>query len=386
MRAGGKSSSGGGKSTDGGFDGVRLNKLLAHTGAAPSRRAAEAMIGEGRVVVNGAVVTDVGHKVDPNADRVAVDGKAVATTTRPSKDSVWVKVHKPKGAVAALSDARGRKCLGDLVPDARERGLLPVGRLGREAAGLLLLTDDREGAHLLASKAAGLVRVYKMVVEKGMPAPQALAALAKGMELEVGAGEDEDEEEEGPGRRRGGRGGGGGGRQPRPQQGQGQGQRWKETLAPMTVQCVDYFADRKEAVLEVRLGLGLGLGCLCMVPIRTGITPSHLTSPHPDKYTKPITGAGPGGARPAPAAGLCAAGPPRQERGAPRLRPHRAGDAACGGVAARVARRGGAAPGDAGGVPAQGRKEGAAGRGEGEGEQGREGGWEGRTGGGGGRR
>jgi 23S rRNA pseudouridine2605 synthase len=217
------------------------------------------MIGEGRVVVNGAVVTDAGHKIDPNADAVVVDGKTVgvaAAAGRAAKDSMWVKVHKPKGAVAALSDARGRKCLGDLVPDARERGLLPVGRLGREAAGLLLLTDDREGAHLLASKEAGLVRVYKIVVEKGMPAPQALAALAKGVEVEMGAGEEEEGEEEGD-RRRGGSRGGGGGR-PRPQQGQGlgQGQRWKETLAPMTVQCVDYFADRKEAVLEVTVREG----------------------------------------------------------------------------------------------------------------------------------
>lgn len=234
---------------------MRLNKLLAHTGAAPSRRAAEAMIGEGRVVVNGAVVTDAGHKIDPNADAVAVDGKAVgvaAAAGRAAKDSVWVKVHKPKGVVAALSDARGRKCLGDLVPDARERGLLPVGRLGREAAGLLLLTDDREGAHLLASKEAGLVRVYKIVVEKGMPAPQALAALANGVEVEVGAGE-----EEGGDRRRGGSRGGGRGRSRQGQgQGQGKGQRWKETLAPMTVQCVDYFADRKEAVLEVTVREG----------------------------------------------------------------------------------------------------------------------------------
>jgi 16S rRNA U516 pseudouridylate synthase RsuA-like enzyme len=255
-RAGGK---GGAKQASSGSSGdglgdVRLNKLLAHAGAAPSRRAAEAMIGEGRVSVNGAVVTDVGHKVDPGRDKVVADGKPVgggAKETRKGREAVWLKLHKPKGALAALTDARGRKCLSDLVPDAAEKGLQPVGRLGLDAAGLLLLTDDREGAHLLADRSLGVVRVYKVVVEKGMPSPQALAALAKGIVLEA---VEEDEEDEGGDRRRG-RGGGsrgrGGPQQQQQQQQQQQRQGVGERLLPMTVQCVDYFADRKEAVLEV---------------------------------------------------------------------------------------------------------------------------------------
>ena len=247
-----------------GMGDVRLNKLLAHAGAAPSRRAAEAMIGEGRVSVNGAVVTDVGHKVDPGRDAVVADGKAVGgvgkekTARKGGREAVWVKLHKPKGALAALTDARGRKCLSDLVPEAAERGLQPVGRLGLDAAGLLLLTDDREGAHLLADRSLGVVRVYKVVVERGMPSPQALAALAKGIVLEGGGGEgDEEEEEEGGRGRRRGRGGAPQ-RQQRPGRGdQGEGER----LLPMTVQCVDYFADRKEAVLEVRSVHGLTWEC-----------------------------------------------------------------------------------------------------------------------------
>lgn len=239
------------------FGGVRLNKLLAHTGAAPSRRAAEAMIGAGRVSVDGAVIRDVGHKILPGGAAICLDGRPVAAAAAATaavgsgkgKEAAWVKVHKPKGTLATLTDAQGRKCLAELVPDAGLKGLRPVGRLGRESAGLLLLTDDWNGAHMLAGRAAGLVRVYKVVVEKGMPGPQALSVLAKGIVLEGESVEEEgDEEEGGRGRRgKGGRGARQGGRRE-----ERAGSEKGEALPPITVQCVDFFQDRKEAVLEVR--------------------------------------------------------------------------------------------------------------------------------------
>jgi pseudouridine synthase len=113
----------------------RLQKILAHAGVA-SRRAAERMIAEGRVRVNGRVVTELGARADLARDEVVVDGKPVAR-----ERLVYYLVHKPRGMVTTLSDPEGRPCLSELLEGIEER-VYPVGRLDFHTSGALLVTND----------------------------------------------------------------------------------------------------------------------------------------------------------------------------------------------------------------------------------------------------
>src|SRR5690606_27715743 len=121
---------------------MRLQKFLSRAGVA-SRRAAEAMIREGRVRVNDRVVTELGTRVDPDVDRVSVDGSPVVLA-RP----VWLALHKPRGYVSTRSDPQGRPTIYDLIPE-RYRGLFHVGRLDADSEGLLLLTNQGDLANRL---------------------------------------------------------------------------------------------------------------------------------------------------------------------------------------------------------------------------------------------
>lgn len=227
---------------------TRLNKMLAHAGVA-SRRSAEEMIAQGKVSVNGVIVLDVGCKVDPSVDSITVEGKAAPVALRKASEVVWMKVNKPKGTLTSITDSKGRKCLGDLVESAVEKRLLPVGRLDRDTAGLLLMTNDNEAINLLTHPSFGHVKLYKAVVEKGMPSVHVLHQLKRGLVLleEENGGKEELE-----GGVRGKRKGGGEyderGRRRVVPRGKGGG---TVTLEPLMVETVDYFADRKEAVLEV---------------------------------------------------------------------------------------------------------------------------------------
>lgn len=159
--------------------GERLQKVMAAAGVA-SRRVSEDLIVAGRVTVNGQVVTELGRRVDPETDRVAVDGTAVQLDT----SRRYVMLNKPVGVVSSMRDEQGRPDLSRFTADYPER-LFNVGRLDAETSGLLILTNDGELAHVLAHPSFGVTKTYIARV-RGTVAPQTIARLTKGVELEDG--------------------------------------------------------------------------------------------------------------------------------------------------------------------------------------------------------
>jgi 23S rRNA pseudouridine2605 synthase len=160
-------------------DGVRLQKVLAAAGVG-SRRACEALIAQGRVEVDGAVVTVAGTRIDPDRAVVRVDGRRVNVR----KSGVYLALNKPPGVLSAMSDQWGRPTVGDFVADRPQR-LFHVGRLDRDSEGLLLLTDDGDLAHKLAHPSYGIPKRYLAEV----PAPigrEVSRRLRAGVMLEDG--------------------------------------------------------------------------------------------------------------------------------------------------------------------------------------------------------
>jgi 23S rRNA pseudouridine2605 synthase len=158
-------------------EGERLQKVLARVGRG-SRRACEELIAAGRVTVNGDVAT-LGRRVDPERDRVAVDG--VPISVRP--DHVYYLLNKPPGVITTASDPGGRPTVLSLVPDSPR--VFAVGRLDAGTEGLLLLTNDGELAHRLAHPRFGIEKEYLAEVG-GRPSPGALRRLREGVDLEDG--------------------------------------------------------------------------------------------------------------------------------------------------------------------------------------------------------
>jgi pseudouridine synthase len=160
-------------------EGVRLQKVLAAAGVA-SRRVSEDMIGAGRVSVNGSVITELGRRIDPGVDLVAVDGVAVQldTTRR------YLMLNKPTGIVSSLRDEHGRPDLRRWTDGFEER-LFNVGRLDADTSGLLLLTNDGDLAHVLAHPSFGVTKTYIALVS-GRVQPRTVAQLTAGLELEDG--------------------------------------------------------------------------------------------------------------------------------------------------------------------------------------------------------
>ena len=156
----------------------RLQKLLARAGVA-SRRAAEALIREGRVTVNGAVVSELGSKADPLTDDVRVDGERLHGERR----RVLV-FHKPPQVVTTLSDPDGRPTVRDFLPQTMER-VFPVGRLDFQSSGLLLLTNDGDLAARLLHPRYRIPRSYRVKVS-GHPNEAALVRLRRGVRLDDG--------------------------------------------------------------------------------------------------------------------------------------------------------------------------------------------------------
>ena len=150
----------------------RLQKVLARAGVA-SRRTAEALISAGRVAVNGVTVTTQGTKVDPDTDRITVDGAALVSET--GERQTWV-LHKPAGMVTTLRDPQGRPTIRTLVADLPVR-LYPVGRLDWDAEGLLLMSNDGDLTHRLTHPSYGVLRTYSVVV-KGDVSPSTLEKAA----------------------------------------------------------------------------------------------------------------------------------------------------------------------------------------------------------------
>ncbi len=157
---------------------LRLQKLLAQAGVA-SRRAAERLIVEGRVRVNGRAVTQLGARVDPLRDRVEVDGQPVRLQPRRPR---YFILHKPRGVLTTLRDPGHRPTIRDLIRHIPER-VYPVGRLDYHSEGLVLLTNDGELAFALTHPSRRVARVYRVLV-RGRPSPEALDALRRGIPLE----------------------------------------------------------------------------------------------------------------------------------------------------------------------------------------------------------
>lgn len=161
-------------------EGVRLQKVLSGAGVA-SRRAAEALIAAGRVEVDGKVVRTQGVRVNPAQAVIKVDGERITTT---ESGLVYMALNKPPGVVTAMSDPHGRRTVGDIVKDRRER-LFHVGRLDADTEGLLLLTNDGELAHRLAHPSYEVLKTYLAEV-RGPVAPGVGKQLREGIELEDG--------------------------------------------------------------------------------------------------------------------------------------------------------------------------------------------------------
>jgi 23S rRNA pseudouridine2605 synthase len=159
-------------------EGVRLQKVLAAAGVA-SRRAAEIMISEGRVEVNGRLVLEQGTRVDPDRDVIRVDGSRIPPTRRHQ----YLVLNKPRGVVSTLADPEGRRTLADFLP-GRER-LFHVGRLDTDSEGLLILTNDGEFAHRLAHPSYEVPKTYLAEVA-GVVNQATLRRLRGGFSLDDG--------------------------------------------------------------------------------------------------------------------------------------------------------------------------------------------------------
>ncbi|MFO7154839.1 MAG: pseudouridine synthase [Caldicoprobacter oshimai] len=155
---------------------MRLQKYMAHCGVA-SRRKCEEMIKQGRVTVNGQVVTQLGVKVDPQKDEVRVDGKAISLEQK----QVYILLYKPRGYVTTVKDTHGRPTVVSLVGNQPAR-VYPVGRLDFDTEGVLLLTNDGELANKLMHPRYGVEKEYYAVVD-GRPSKSQIQAFIDGIDI-----------------------------------------------------------------------------------------------------------------------------------------------------------------------------------------------------------
>ena len=152
---------------------VRLQKFLAEAGIA-SRRASEQIITAGRVTINGQAATQLGGKVDPACDRVAVDGRVVKP-----KRKIYLALNKPPGFVCTRSDQQTRDKIGDLLPE-HWKDLFSVGRLDCQSEGLLFLTNDGDFCLKLTHPRYRIARIYVAWVE-GRVTPEMLRTFTAGV-------------------------------------------------------------------------------------------------------------------------------------------------------------------------------------------------------------
>jgi len=160
-------------------DQERLQKVIARAGIS-SRRGAETLILDGRVVVNGKVVSEVGTKVNAKKDIILVDGKKLVLPD--AKGTFWVVVNKPKSVLTTMDDDKKdkeRRTVLDLVPKARELRLVPVGPMERDSTGLVVLTNDVGWIHALTHHSYVQTRRYEVVVS-AFPEEAQLDMLRKG--------------------------------------------------------------------------------------------------------------------------------------------------------------------------------------------------------------
>ncbi len=154
----------------------RIQKIIAHAGIC-SRRKAEKYIAEGRVKVDGELVTQPGLKVDPQKTIITVDGKPLQ-----EEKKIYILLHKPRGYVTTLSDPQGRPIVTDLLPEIQER-LFPVGRLDLDSEGALLLTNDGALANQVLHPRFEVNKTYEATLQN-LPKKSDLQKLEQGIVLD----------------------------------------------------------------------------------------------------------------------------------------------------------------------------------------------------------
>lgn len=159
---------------------MRLQRFLARAGVA-SRRGSERLMTEGRVRVNGQVVSELGAKVDPVRDTVSVDGRPCSIAEEPR----YLMLYKPAGYLTTMSDPHGRPTVAELVPVAEMPGLFPVGRLDQDTTGLLLFTTNGNMGQSLLHPSRHVTKHYAALVS-GTPSQADLQRLRHGIMLEDG--------------------------------------------------------------------------------------------------------------------------------------------------------------------------------------------------------
>ena len=160
---------------------MRLNKIIADAGIT-SRRGADQLIIEGRVMVDGFVIRELGAKYDPEIVKVSIDGE---TITR-SLSKTYLLLHKPKGVLSTMFDPEGRPSLSDFI-DLRTERLFHVGRLDKDSEGLILLTNDGDLTFRATHPSYGLEKTYIIEFDGKLPVGVD-KTLLKGVELEDGMG------------------------------------------------------------------------------------------------------------------------------------------------------------------------------------------------------
>ena len=157
----------------------RLQKILSRAGIA-SRRAAEQMILDGRVAVDGKIVTELGVKFDTAINKISVDGKIISY----SEEKIYILLNKPQNILSSAKDDRGRTTVVDLITDVNER-IYPVGRLDYDTEGLILLTNDGELMNALLHPKFQINKTYLAKVT-GNVTKDKLELLQKGIQLDDG--------------------------------------------------------------------------------------------------------------------------------------------------------------------------------------------------------
>src|SRR5512134_2130349 len=159
--------------------GVRLQKILSHAGVS-SRRVAEELIRQGRVVVNGHVADELGTRADPDRDDIRVDGRRLKL----KGDRKYYLMYKPRGVVSTRSDPQNRLTIIEILSKAGIRGYFyPVGRLDYDSEGLIILTNDGAFAERVSHPRYELERTYEAIVE-GVPDERDLERLRNGVSIE----------------------------------------------------------------------------------------------------------------------------------------------------------------------------------------------------------